>query len=346
MSLADFKKAVDYVDNYDDVLEVIPTKKGTRILLGKQINGHSVITEIVSEPSKSLRLKNMWKLDTDTYLSRYNGVIKKKAPMLTTSQPKNGETYYQPSDMLPTQSISDSVENVKLKNLGADTARNTSDIPQSLKSQQPEIKVNSKGEETKVADFDVVGDNTVGIVSPGTESFQEAIEQSTGIFKRLYKAFVNATSEIDSLSKAAGDSRAVNSLQAVKTANGTSDYIFKKHLVNPKGEVIDNRSFIDVFKPISKNSKEFNEYAQHLNNISRWAEGKPLDENITAEQSKQFVNDMLAKHPEFAQMTQNLNSWWQKLTHAWLVDTGRMTENAWQAMTAKYPNYVPAFIVI
>lgn len=344
LSLEDFKKAVDYVDNYDDVLEVIPTKKGTRILLGKQINGHSVITEIVSEPSKSLRLKNMWKLDTDTYLSRYNGVIKEKAPMLTTSQPKNGETYYQPSDMLSTQSISDSVENVKLKDLGADTAKNTSDIPQFLKQEQPEIKVNSKGEEVKVADFDVEGDKTVGIVSPGTQDFQEAIEHASGTFDRLYKAFVNSTHEIDKLSKAAGDNRAVNSVQAVKTANGTSDYIFKKHLVNPKGEVIDDRSFIDVFKPISDNSEAFNEYAQHLNNIDRWKQDKPLDRNVTAEDSINRVNELVQEHPEFPQLTQNLNSWWNKVTHAWLVDTGRMTENAWQAMTTKYPNYVPAFM--
>lgn len=236
------------------------------------------------------------------------------------------------------------VENVKLKDLVADTAKNTSDIPQSLKSQQPEIKVNSKGEEVKIAGFDVVGDNTVGIVSPGTESFQEAIEQSTGVFKRLYKAFVNATSEIDNLSKAAGNNKALNSLQAVKTANGTSDYIFKKHLVNPKGEVIDDRSFIDVFKPVSKNSELFNEYAQHLNNIDRWKQEKPLDANISAEESEKVVNEILQKHPEFANMTKEINSYWQKVTHSWLVDTGRMAENAWQAMVNKYPNYVPAFM--
>lgn len=238
-----------------------------------------------------------------------------------------------------TKTVSSTTSNVPQKGTKVQT-----DIPQSLKSQQPEIKVNSKGEEVKVADFDVEGNDVLGIVSPGTESFQEAIEHSTGIFKRLYKAFVNATSEIDNLSKAAGDSRAVNSLQAVKTANGTSDYIFKKHLVNPKGEVIDNRSFIDVFKPVSENSELFNEYAQHLNNIDRCKQGKPLDVSVTEQDSINRVNEILQDHPEFADMTKEINSWWQKVTHSWLVDTGRMTENAWQAMTAKYPNYVPAFM--
>lgn len=238
-----------------------------------------------------------------------------------------------------TKTVSSTTSNVPQKGTKVQT-----DIPQSLKSQQPEIKVNSKGEEVKVADFDVEGNDVLGIVSPESQTIQEAMENASGFFDRFYKNFVNSQHEIDKLSKAAGDTRASNAVQAARSASGTSEYIYTKGLVNPKGEIIDDRSFYDVFKPISKNSKEFNEYAQHLNNISRWAEGKPLDENITAEQSKQFVNDMLAKHPEFAQMTQNLNSWWQKFTHSWLVDTGRMTENAWQAMTAKYPNYVPAFM--
>ena len=75
LSLDDYKKLADYIDNYDDILDIVPTKRGTRIILGKQVNGYSVITEIVSDSNKSLRFKNMWKLDTNTYLERYKNVI-------------------------------------------------------------------------------------------------------------------------------------------------------------------------------------------------------------------------------------------------------------------------------
>ncbi len=36
-----------------------------------------------------------------------------EAPLLTTSQPKIGETYYQPADTLPTESINNSEASVK-----------------------------------------------------------------------------------------------------------------------------------------------------------------------------------------------------------------------------------------
>lgn len=41
------------------------------ILLGKKINGYSVIVEVVSNNRKSLHFKNMWGLDTAVYESRY-----------------------------------------------------------------------------------------------------------------------------------------------------------------------------------------------------------------------------------------------------------------------------------
>lgn len=117
LSLDDYKKLADYIDNYDDILDIVPTKRGTRIILGKQVNGYSIITEIVSDSNKSLRFKNMWKLDTGTYLDRYKNVIgKKEASLLTTSQPKIGETYYQPADTLPTESISNTGVGVNTQN--------------------------------------------------------------------------------------------------------------------------------------------------------------------------------------------------------------------------------------
>ena len=216
--------------------------------------------------------------------------------------------------------------------------------PPPIRQAQNEIKVTPSGRETKVGGFDVEGRQNLGIINPDIKTVQEAMESASGKFDRFYKATVNQQHEIDRLSKASGDRRAANAVQAVRSSSGTSEYIFTKKLVNPKGDVIDNRSFKDVFQPVSKNSKEFNTYAQNLNNISRWKQGKPLDVNVSAEESQRIVNEILSRHPEFAQITENINDYWRKFTHSWLVDTGRMSENAWQAMIDKYPNYVPAFM--
>lgn len=75
----DFYKLPDYIDDYDDIVEVVPTKNGTRIKLAKKVNGHTIITEMVSEGRNSVKFENMWKVDTQKYLKdkekslRYQG---------------------------------------------------------------------------------------------------------------------------------------------------------------------------------------------------------------------------------------------------------------------------------
>lgn len=247
------------------------------------------------------------------------------------------------------QSVSNSQNNVKLKDLGADVARpnqafKDAEIAPPIKQAAEEVKVTPSGKETKVGGFDVAGKQNLGIVNPDIKTVQEAMENASGKFDKFYKATVNQQHEIDRLSKASGDRRAADAVQATRSASGTSEYIFTNKLVNPNGDIIDNRSFKDVFMPVSKNSKEFNVYAQNLNNIARWAQDKPLDRSVSAEESQRIVNEILKEHPEFAKITQDINDYWQKFTHAWLVDTGRMNEQAWKAMIEKYPNYVPAFM--
>lgn len=190
--------------------------------------------------------------------------------------------------------------------------------------------------------FEVEGD-TLGIVNPNFKTVTDAIENAEGKFRKFYTATVNSQSAIDRLAKESGNRKVADSVQAVRTSSGTTEYILTKKLVNPKGEVISDKSFKEVFEPVARNSEDFNTYAQHLNNIDRWKQGKPVFEQYSAEESQKIVNEMLQKHPEFAEMTKEINDYWQKFTHAWLVDTGRMTENAWQAMNKMYPNYVPAF---
>lgn len=247
------------------------------------------------------------------------------------------------------QSVSNPQNNVKLKDLDADVARpnqafKDAEIAPPIKQAAEEVKVTPSGKETKVGGFDVAGKQNLGIVNPDVKTVQEAMENASGKFDKFYKATVNQQHEIDRLSKASGDRRAADAVQATRSASGTAEYIFSNHLVDPKGNVIDDRSFREVFEPISKKSKEFNEYAQHLNNLARWEQGKPLDVNVTPDMSKKRISEIIKDNPEFPQLNDNKNSFWRKFTHAWLVDTGRMNEQAWKAMNDMYPNYVPAFM--
>ena len=71
----------EYIDTYDDVLDVVRKKDGgVRILLGKRINGHSVIVCLASKGRSSIQPVTAWQNKTDHYIKLYkNGAY-------TTSQ--------------------------------------------------------------------------------------------------------------------------------------------------------------------------------------------------------------------------------------------------------------------
>ncbi|MGN0979728.1 MAG: hypothetical protein ACI4PT_05285 [Candidatus Avoscillospira sp.] len=72
----------EYINHYDDILNVTTKKDGsTRIILGKKINGHAVIVELVSKGRQSIQPVTAWQNATDQYVQKY---AKKGA--YTTSQ--------------------------------------------------------------------------------------------------------------------------------------------------------------------------------------------------------------------------------------------------------------------
>ena len=75
----------EYINDYDDVLDVVTKKDGsTRILLGKRINGHAVIVELVSKGRKSIQPVTAWQNNTDYYNEKY-----KKTEHVDASQRQN-----------------------------------------------------------------------------------------------------------------------------------------------------------------------------------------------------------------------------------------------------------------
>ena len=99
----DFYKLPDYIDDYDDIVEVVPTKNGTRIKLAKKVNGHTIITEMVSEGRNSVKFENMWKVDTQKYLKD-----KEKSLRYQGSSQALPENSSLSADRLSSNSISDS----------------------------------------------------------------------------------------------------------------------------------------------------------------------------------------------------------------------------------------------
>ena len=88
----------EYIDNYDDVLQVVTHKDGqTRIYLGKQINGHSVVVVLASKGRGSVQPVTAWQNTTEHYLKKYG---KEKTPVNTSQNPTasgGNESGYKPA---------------------------------------------------------------------------------------------------------------------------------------------------------------------------------------------------------------------------------------------------------
>lgn len=92
----------EYIDSYDDVLDVVRKKDGSvKVHLGKRINGHTVIVEMLSKGRSSLHPVTAWQNSTEHYIKKYG----KNKTQVDTSQPSaaaNGESGYKPASSDPT----------------------------------------------------------------------------------------------------------------------------------------------------------------------------------------------------------------------------------------------------
>jgi len=92
----------EYIDSYDDVLDVVRKKDGSvKVHLGKRINGHTVIVEMLSKGRSSFHPVTAWQNSTEHYIKKYG----KNKTQVDTSQPSaaaNGESGYKPASSDPT----------------------------------------------------------------------------------------------------------------------------------------------------------------------------------------------------------------------------------------------------
>lgn len=82
----DFEKIPEYIDTYDDILEVVHSGKFKKCVLGKRVNGYTVIVEFISDGRKALRPKTVYKMKTEKYLNKYGDQIKRNATVDAQAQ--------------------------------------------------------------------------------------------------------------------------------------------------------------------------------------------------------------------------------------------------------------------
>ncbi|SHJ70559.1 hypothetical protein SAMN02745751_03174 [Dethiosulfatibacter aminovorans DSM 17477] len=125
----------------------------------------------------------------------------------------------------------------------------------------------------------------------------------------------------------------------VKSGNATG-------MIDPQSNLIDNRNFADILAPISENEKDFAVYLKNKHAYDLMEKGhRVYSPQFTIGMVKEHIAASEARHPEFVETAKELHEWWNKFMESWMVDTGFISEEAWENMLERYPNYVPMFRV-
>lgn len=91
------------------------------------------------------------------------------------------------------------------------------------------------------------------------------------------------------------------------------------------------------------NMKLWETYMLALHSVARDAQGKPVFDNelLTPEQRLAWIAEMDRQHPEFRKAADAFEAFRKEFMQAWLVDTGFLSQDAFDAMNDMYPYYVP-----
>ena len=100
------------------------------------------------------------------------------------------------------------------------------------------------------------------------------------------------------------------------------------------------------FRATDENLDLLNRYWLAKHSLARDEQGKPVfDEHITKEERKAFIHDIETNHPEVAAAQQAIVGFWHDFMQEFMVNTGRLTQEAFDQMNSMYPDYAPTFRV-
>lgn len=133
------------------------------------------------------------------------------------------------------------------------------------------------------------------------------------------------------------------------SASKRADLVLTQNLIDPEGNIVgeslsqrlaDAGATQEMYRDIA-------EYALARHAIDRDRAGKPVFDvhEITAQDLRNYVADVEAKHPEVVRAADAMVGFWKDFFDAWMVQTGMVNQTTVDTMRQMYPNYVPTFRV-
>jgi len=129
-----------------------------------------------------------------------------------------------------------------------------------------------------------------------------------------------------------------------RESTGTARAILEENLVDSKGDII-GPSFKEVLSKIPRGKEQdFRDYLVLRNSVSWMEQGKqvyPREWGMTTGKAMQRLAVYDQQIPELKQAADEYVKWHRDMAKSWLVDTGIITPEAWEAFLQAHPYYTP-----
>lgn len=312
----DFLNIPDYIDSYDDILEVRTFKGGDReVVVGKKINGYSVIVELMSNNRKSLHFKNMWGLDTQTYESRYGKRSTVSHPDRSSVSANDPTEVYRDASSI--DSIPQTAQDVNPETGDGgywdslmETAERGEVVNQAEAETEEEINARIQGAMSEWM-------RSLNQINTQAEVLADLPEEHRGMGQRVkdvadsaYRQFVDSGAEIEKMGKELGDKTLYPYYNAARQSTSAASYMLQKGgaQMSVAGEVV-GKSLADIFQPIRDKGEqyyiEFQEYLYHLHNIDRMSRDNSVNISEARRQLNEFDEMMAQTRPDLASMPES-----------------------------------------
>lgn len=134
-----------------------------------------------------------------------------------------------------------------------------------------------------------------------------------------------------------------------RNTDAITSFVLRTGMADSNGNMIDGDSFVDCIAEINpKEIKDFDKYLVLKHSIE-WIKPKDgktkrvfADETLQdADRIQEEINKYEKDHPEYKRSAENLYQYQRNILKLWAVDTGGMSEELFNTLQERYPNYVP-----
>jgi len=194
---------------------------------------------------------------------------------------------------------------------------------------------------------------TITSKSEGNSLFNKiAPENIKSMAKKLYYKTVDGYNRINdfdkTVAKAGGtipyNKRAYILAHNTSNAEALAQRTLTENLVDSQGNVV-GAPLKDIVQQVPKGQwRQFEDYLK-LKHSKAWENSDMTvydrELNMSPEMADMKIVKYDAENPWMAQAAKDYTSWINKFGETWLVETGLIPENVWNAMRVKYGDYVP-----